>query len=152
MFPYDIGTHAGKKVTAELLKHTISSDELSVWLRDIDAGELVMIIDACHSAASVEGTDFKPGPMGASGLGQLAYDKGMRILASTRADDAAWESPQIQQGLLSYALVQNGLVDKRADYEPEDKKIVLSEWLKYGEKRLYIKGATGDTTKPQFGK
>jgi hypothetical protein len=60
----------------------------------------------------------------------------MRILASTRADDAAWESPQIKQGLLSYALVQNGLVDKNADYQPQDKQIVLSEWLKYGEKRV----------------
>jgi hypothetical protein len=53
-----------------------------------------MIIDARHSAASVEGSGFKPGPMGARGLGQLAYDKGMRILASTRADDLAWERPQ----------------------------------------------------------
>jgi len=136
LFPYDIGRHAGKKVTTKLLQRTISSDELSVWLRDVDAGELVMIIDACHSAASVEGTGFKPGPMGASGLGQLAYDKGMRILASTRADDVAWESPRTKQGLLSYALVQDGLVDKNADFEPQDEKILLSEWLKYAEKQV----------------
>jgi hypothetical protein len=48
--------------------------------------------------------------MGSRGLGQLAYDKGMRILASTRADGVAWESSLASQGLCSYALEQNGLV------------------------------------------
>ena len=55
-------------------------------LRDVDAGDLVLIVDACHSAAAIEGTDFKPGPMGSRGLGQLSYDKGMRILTATQAD------------------------------------------------------------------
>jgi hypothetical protein len=105
-------------------------------MREIDAGEMVMVIDACHSAASVEGTGFKPGPMGARGLGQLAYDKGMRILASTRADDVAMESTQTQQGLLSYALVKDGLNEKRADFDPVDKQILLPEWLKYEVKRV----------------
>ena len=69
---------------------------------------MVMIVDACHSAAGVpEG--FKPGPMGDRGLGQLAYDKGMRILAATQANDVALESGQIGQGLLTYALVEDGL-------------------------------------------
>jgi dipeptidyl aminopeptidase/acylaminoacyl peptidase len=136
LFPYDIGSQAGAKVGPELLQRTISSDELSNWMREIDAGEMVMVIDACHSAASVEGTGFKPGPMGARGLGQLAYDKGMRILASTRADDLAWESRLTQQGLLSYALVKDGLDEKRADFDPVDKQILLPEWLNYGVKRV----------------
>ena len=51
-----------------------------------------MIVDACHSAASVDEAGFKPGPMGSRGLGQLAYDKGMRILAASQADDVALES------------------------------------------------------------
>jgi hypothetical protein len=42
---------------------------------------MAIIIDACHSAASFEGEGFKPGPMGSRGLGQLAYDKRIRILA-----------------------------------------------------------------------
>ena len=54
-------------------------------LRDVDAGELALIVDDCHSAAAIEGTDFKPGPMGSRGLGQLSYDKGMRILTATRS-------------------------------------------------------------------
>ena len=38
----------------------ISSAELTGWLRRVDAGEMAMIIDACHSAASVDSGDFKP--------------------------------------------------------------------------------------------
>ena len=105
-----------------------------------------MVVDACHSAASVENSEFKPGPMGARGLGQLAYDKGMRILASTRADDVAWESPQTQQGLFSYALVQNGLVDGEADSRPRDGRIGLHEWLQYAVERvpqLYAQSVAG---------
>ncbi len=70
-----------------LLARSVSSDELSLWLRDVDAGVLVLIVNACQSAAAVEGEGFKPGPMGRRGLGQLAYDKGMRVLAATQADN-----------------------------------------------------------------
>jgi hypothetical protein len=97
---------------------------------------MVMVIDACHSAASVEGGAFKPGPMGSKGLGQMAYDKGMRILASTRADDLAWESENTKQGLLSFALVQDGIVDGKADYRPTDGSIGIGEWLTYGTERV----------------
>src|SRR3989440_4366623 len=50
------------------------------------------VVDACHSSASVQGEGFKPGPMGSRGLGQLSYDKGMRILTSTQSDDVALET------------------------------------------------------------
>jgi len=50
----------------------------------------------------------------------------MRILASTRADDLAWESYQRQQGALSYALIEEGLLEKGADFEPKDKKVLLA--------------------------
>jgi hypothetical protein len=53
-FPYDIGKSSGQTITPSLLQRAISSAELSVWLRDVDAGELVMIVDACHAAATVQ--------------------------------------------------------------------------------------------------
>ena len=81
LFPSDIGP-AGQAVDKALLERAISTDELSLWLRDVDAGEMVMIVDACFSSASVEQEGFKPGPMGSRGLGQLAYDK--RTCASWR--------------------------------------------------------------------
>jgi hypothetical protein len=102
----------------------------------VDAGEMALMIDACHSAASVEVPGFKPGPMGDRGLGQLAYDKGMRILAATQADDVALESEKLEQGLLSYALVRDGLglkegKTRRADLNG-DGRVMLQEWLEYG--------------------
>ncbi|UIK20667.1 caspase family protein [Rhizobium leguminosarum] len=117
----------------------ISSEELTAWLRNVDAGEMVMIIDACHSAAGVpEG--FKPGPMGDRGLGQLAYDKRMRILAATQAADVAIESGELGQGLLTYALVKEGL-SKETDGSlaadaNNDGAVSLKEWLTYAEFRV----------------
>jgi len=135
LIPSDTGQGQGRRVVPELLNRAVSSDELANWLRDVDAGDMAMIIDACQSAASV-GSGFKPGPMGARGLGQLAYEKGMRILAASQAEQDAQESKLTKQGLLSYALVNDGLEKNRADYQPMDRRITLSEWLSYGMQRV----------------
>jgi WD40 repeat protein len=141
LFPYDIGEGSGKRFTEEVKKRCISNGDLSYWLSDVDAGDLVLIVDACHSGA-VPGEGFKPGPMTSRGMGQLAYDKGMRILAATQADELALEvdykeqQKQIQQGLLTYALVEEGLEAEQAKSKPEDKEITLSSWLNYGVQRV----------------
>jgi hypothetical protein len=127
---------------------TISSDELSLWLRDVDGGEMTLVIDACRSASAVETADFKPAPMNSRGLGQLSYDKGMRILTATQADNVALETNKTRQGLLSYALLQNGLNDFQADFKPQDRTIVMSEWLNFGVERvprLYEEASSGQT-------
>ncbi len=134
--PYDVGEGTKREITTELLQHCISSDELGLWLRDVDAGDIVMIVDACHSAASVQGEGFKPGPMGSRGLGQLSYDKGMRILTSTQSDDVALETDVTRQGLLSFALTSEGLGQGAADFKPKDQTITLAEWLEYGATRV----------------
>ena len=115
----------------------LSSANLSIYLGSIQAAEIALIIDACHSAASVDGMGFKPGPMGDSGLGQLAFDKGIRILAATQADDLAFEDPALGQGLLTYALAGEGLTDSggKADLNG-DGRILLDEWLLYATRRL----------------
>jgi hypothetical protein len=136
LIPYDTGVGTEKVFTETVRQHSISSDDLSAWLRDVDAGELVMIVDACYSTAAIEGRDFKPGPMGSRGLGQLSYDKGMRILTATQADNVALENKTIAQGLLTYSLTRDGLEAKHADFKPQDMKITLLEWLEYGEDRV----------------
>jgi hypothetical protein len=114
----------------------ISSDELAEWLRDVDAGEMVMVVDACHSAGAIKNNDFKPGPMGSRGLGQLAYDKGMRMLAATQVEGVALELENLKQGVLTYALVRDGLESGQADYKPKDESLTLQEWLNYGADRV----------------
>src|SRR5579872_2003518 len=133
--PSDSGKTDGHGLTEELRHKWISSDELSAWLRDVDAGDLAMIVDTCHSASTVEEPGFKPGPMGSRGLGQLAYDKGMQILAASQANDVALESEKLKQGLLTYALVHDGLAAKQAA-DPTTKKITLDGWLQYGVDRV----------------
>lgn len=99
------------------------------------AGEIALVIDACHSAASVADGRFKPGPMGDAGLGQLAYDKGIRILAATQADDVALEDARLGQGLLTYALAVDGLGAGKADLDG-DGSIRVDEWLAYAVRRM----------------
>ncbi len=100
----------------------------------------------------MESNNFKPGPMGSSGLGQLAYDKRMRILAASQPNQAARESDTLHQGLLSYALVQLGLVEGQADWKPKDSKIMVGEWLSFAADAVpkflqsgAVKGARGLT-------
>ncbi len=133
LFPTDTGRRIKGRINEQRL---ISSEELSLWLKDVDAGEMVMIVDACHAAAAVEGSEFKPGPMGSRGLGQLSYDKGMRILTATQAANVAIEAGLIGHGLLTYALVKEGLEEHEADFKPKDQLIALKEWLEYGAERV----------------
>jgi WD40 repeat protein len=148
----DIGAgEPQERITEELRAASLSSDELSAWLREVDAGELAMIVDACHSEATVAYEGFKPGPMGSRGLGQLAYDKGMRILAASKSRQSAIEmGGDINQGLLSYALVQLGLEKGRADFQPAEGRIMLSEWLAFGAQEVPKLLAAGQVRGPAW--
>lgn len=134
LLPYDIGANT-IRLNAGVLGRTISSDELSLWMREITAAEMIMIIDACHSAAAVQGNGFKPGPMGSRGLGQLAYDKDMKILSATQADNVALELGSLGQGLLSYTLLQDGIIRSLADAD-KNKQLLAAEWLAYAARRV----------------
>jgi hypothetical protein len=116
----------------------VSADDLAGWLRYVNAGEMTFIIDACHAGASVETPDFKPGPMGDASLGQLAYDKSMRILAATQANDVALENGRLQKGLLTHTLEQALTPDGNAwPADGDGDGIVrLNEWLAYAVKQL----------------
>jgi WD40 repeat protein/uncharacterized caspase-like protein len=135
LVPYDVAGGATPSPTIDY-RRLISSDELSLWLRDVDARDMTMIIDACESASSVDTQQFRPGPMGSRGLGQLAYDKGMRILAASQAEAVALESSNLHHGILTYALLNEGLVEGKADLDPQDGRITEAKWLKYGVKRV----------------
>lgn len=132
----DIGSGSTREVTPALLNHTFTSDDLADRLRPIPSQHIALIIDACNSAASINQAGFIPGPMGSRGLGQLAYDKGMVVLAASQGDDVAIESRSLQHGLLTYALVKEGMAQQRADFAPQDGQLWLNEWLQYGQQRV----------------
>jgi WD40 repeat protein len=127
LYPYDLG--GADEVPPE---RTISSDELALWLRDIDAGEMALVLDACRSGAAA-GPDFKPAPLGDRGLGQLAYDKRMPILAAAQADEDAIGSGVLRHSLLTYALAAEGLEDKKALPQGDFR---LDTWLAWGRDRV----------------
>jgi hypothetical protein len=132
----DIGTGAERAINDAVLQHALSSEQLSHWLRPLDVGQMIMIVDACHSAASIASSDFKPGPMGSRGLGQLAYDKAMLFLTASQAEQVAMESASLQHGFLSYALLVEGLAEGKADFAPADTHLTTQEWLHYGVERV----------------
>ncbi len=117
----------------------VNMNEMTMWLRVMDASEIVLIIDACHAGASVQTANFKAGPMGDPGLGQLAYDKGIRILVATQAEDVALEDANLRHGLLTYALTGKDEAFAKADGILDgvpDRKISLDEWITYPLDRL----------------
>jgi len=137
LFLQDIGTGSvGRVVDDALLAKTLDSNRLSDLFREIQAGDIVLVIDACNSAASVQGEAFKPGPMGSRGLGQLAYDKGMRVLTASQAEGVALESDVLRHGALSYAMFREGLEDARADRAPMDERVSFGELLSFAEHRV----------------
>jgi len=121
------------------MQKLVSSQEIAEWLRPVDAGQMLLIIDACHAGASVDTPGFKPGPMGDAGLGQLAYDKTMRVLAASQADDVALESRSLRHGLLTFALVDEGLGGETGKALADlggNGKVEMLKWLRYGEQRV----------------
>lgn len=127
LYPYDLG--GDDEVPPE---RTISSEELALWLRGIDAGEMVLVLDSCRSGAAA-GPDFKPAPLGDRGLGQLAYDKRMPILAATQADEDTVGPGALRHGVLTYALTKEGLEDGKA---LQDGAFRLDAWLVWGRDRV----------------
>jgi WD40 repeat protein len=137
LIPSDTGTGA-KRITAEFLRQkAISSDDLSSWLRGVDAGQIVLVLDSCYSGAVV-GVEFKPGPLGSRGLGQMAYDKRMELLAATQADSVTFEAGNLHHGVLTYSLIVDGLTRGMADFQPLDGRITLSELLAYAAENTNV--------------
>lgn len=114
----------------------INDLELESALERVDAGQIVLVIDACQSGATLDADDPRQGPMNSQGLAQLAYEKGMYILAAAQSDQAARELGRLGHGLLTYALVEDGLKQGRADDAPHDGQILLREWLDYATQRV----------------
>ena len=102
----------------------------------VDAGKILLVIDVCNSGQALEAEEKRRGPMNSKGLAQLAYEKGMYILTAAQGYQAALEVAQLGHGLLTYALVEEGLKTPSADKAPTDGQVVLREWLDYATERV----------------
>ena len=141
LIPHDLG-YAGARTELNeaglktILSHSVSDLELEQACEGIDAGHLLMVIDACNSGQALEAEEKRRGPMNSKGLAQLAYEKGMYILTAAQSYQAAMEAEQLGHGYLTYALVEEGLKSAAADSLPKDGHVVLREWLDYATDRV----------------
>src|SRR6185503_3395534 len=141
LIPHDLGyTGERTKLTEQglstMLAHSISDVEIETAVEDLDAGHLLLIIDACNSGQALEAEEKRRGPMNSKGLAQLAYEKGMYILTAAQSFQAALEAAQLGHGYLTYALVEEGLKTPVADTEPKDGVLIAREWLNFATERV----------------
>ncbi len=60
----------------------------------------------------------------------------MYILTAAQSYEAAQEASQLGHGLLTYALVEEGLKRAAADAEPKDGSVFVKEWLDFAARRV----------------
>jgi WD40 repeat protein/uncharacterized caspase-like protein len=141
LIPQDLGytgdrNKLNEKGLQTILSHSISDLELEEAVEGMDAGHLLLVIDACNSGQALEAEEKRRGPMNSKGLAQLAYEKGMYILTAAQSYQAALEAAQLGHGLLTYALVEEGLKTAIADNEPKDGVVNAREWLDFATDRV----------------
>lgn len=141
LLPHDLG-YTGERNALDssglqlILDHGISDEELERAVEGIDADKLLMVIDACNSGQALEAEEQRRGPMNSRGLAQLAYEKGMYILTAAQSYQAAQEISELGHGLLTYALVEEGLKKLAADSDPRDGEVSVREWFDYATTRV----------------
>jgi WD40 repeat protein len=141
LIPYDLGyadsrTGLDQAGFMSIMDHSISDLELQDALEKVDARDLILVIDACNSGQALEAEERRRGPMNSPGLAQLAYEKGMYVLTAAQGYQAALEVKELGHGLLTFALVEEGLKTPAADKAPKDGKIVAREWMDYATVRV----------------
>jgi WD40 repeat protein/uncharacterized caspase-like protein len=141
LIPHDLG-YQGERTSLNasdlevILRHSISDIELEQAFEGIDAGSQLLVIDACNSGQALEAEEKRRGPMNSKGLAQLAYEKGMYILAAAQSYQSAIGSSRLGHGYLTFALVEEGLKTAAADIAPKDGQVLIREWLDYATTRV----------------
>ena len=139
--PHDLG-YTGSRTQLDqagfetIAEHSISDLELETALEKVDARDVLLVIDACNSGQALEAEERRRGPMNSRGLAQLAYEKGMYVLTAAQGYQAALEVKELGHGLLTFALVEEGLKTAAADRSQKDGKVVAREWMDYATMRV----------------
>ena len=141
LVPHDLG-HDGPRGRVDaraietILAHSVSDLELEGAVQELDARELVLVIDACNSGQALEAEERRRGPMNSKGLAQLAYEKGMYILTAAQSYQAALETSQLGHGYLTFTLVEEGLKRGMAGGGRKDGDISVRDWFDYARLRV----------------
>jgi WD40 repeat protein/uncharacterized caspase-like protein len=141
LVPHDLGysgsrTGVDAQAIKTILSRSVSDLELETAVEGLDAGQLVLVIDACNSGQALEAEERRRGPMNSKGLAQLAYEKGMYILTAAQSYQAALEASQLGHGYLTFSLVEEGLKQGLADLGQKDGLVSVREWFDYASERV----------------
>jgi hypothetical protein len=77
----------------------------------------------------VPGKEFRPGPLGDPGFGQLSYDKGMQILSAS-------QSTQTEKGTVTAGKARTILVTVLTSVADDHPQQTLEQWLQGAEATL----------------
>lgn len=114
----------------------ITDLELEAALRGINAGHLILILDTCQSGQLLAAEESRRGPLNTRGFAQLAYEKQLQVLAAAQSYQLAYEDNDLSHGMLTYALIHDGLDGFLADVAPPDRTLRSREWLRYALRRV----------------
>lgn len=138
---------------------TVSADDLKEWLSAIPANKQVVILDTCHSGAAAD--RLVADSRSLSGDYQRAWEAirdttGTWLLAGAAADQLSYESPNVEHGVLTYALleaVDRATADGLRRAPSGDLFVDVERWLGYAVTRVEsLKAELGLTgiQRPQF--
>ena len=87
---------------------TVSSEEMSEWIKQIPALKQVMVLDTCAAGAAATKLTEKRDISGDQirAIERLKDHTGFHVLLGCAADRVSYEANQYAQGLLTYALLQ----------------------------------------------
>lgn len=141
LIPHDLGypgsrTNLNQAGLDAILAHGISDKELEQAFEKIDAAQFLMVIDTCNSGQALESVEQRRGPMNSKGLAQLAYEKGMYILAASQSYEQALGVALLVHGLLEYVLIEEALKNGNAAGNSKDGQVNLRQWLEYAADRV----------------
>jgi TPR repeat protein/WD40 repeat protein len=140
LVPSNLGLSSGaypldRRRLATLLEHSISDRELAHSVEKLDVASLALIVDACNSGQALGGEEQRQGPMNSTGLAQLAYEKGMYVLAAAQGIQAAMEVTELGHGLLTYSLIVEGLEKREAAHNGV---VEARSWFEYATARVPV--------------
>jgi WD40 repeat protein len=133
-----------------LKKSAISDLDLQQALEGEQAAVSALILDACQSGELLGDTSRRRGPMNSRGLAQMAYDKRMYILAASLSTQNAKEQAELEHGVLTYALMEEGLAQDLASPVRTPMgggMTTLPQWLRWGAQRVAQGGVGGSAAR-----
>jgi len=82
LIPHDLGYMGNRSNISEagfqaILANGLSDEELERGVENIQAGQFLLVLDACNSGQALESEETRPGPLNSKGLARVAYEKGI---------------------------------------------------------------------------